>query len=318
MSRLLREESCKHAFDTSKFRSSHYNIMITIIIASVDPIMITQIKHNIDETIGTPYELLIFHNDKGEESLASIYNRGTKMARYELLCFVHEDVLFNSAGWGNTIVEIFRGDQKLGLLGVAGGSYKNTAPTRWFHLCPHQQVNYLNLVQGYKNALKASEKMCHNPSGLKLAPVAVLDGVLMFSKKTIIQTCRFDEQLLKGFHGYDLDISLSVGSRFKVAVSYEIEITHFSEGSFENTWIDESILLHQKWKKTLPSMTVPLNKKETVVIEEYALRFFLQKMQKADKSMKQQFNIMRASQMPGISGWIMMIRVLKDWILQKL
>jgi hypothetical protein len=58
----------------------------------------------------------------------------------------------------------------------------------------------------------------------------------------------FDEEL-PGFHLYDIDFSLRVGQRYKVAVSYDIIIEHFSEGAFSNEWLISNIKYHNKGNK---------------------------------------------------------------------
>jgi hypothetical protein len=74
----------------------------------------------------------------------------------------------------------------------------------------------------------------------------------MVTRKNIWKQCRFDENLLKGFHGYDLDFSFSARKFGKVVVTHEILLEHFSLGSFTIDWLKDSLLINEKWLSILP------------------------------------------------------------------
>ena len=81
----------------------------------------------------------------------------------------------------------------------------------------------------------AEETLYANPGMEKLSQVAVLDGVFLATSKAVWELNRFDEKILSGFHGYDLDFSLSVGRTKKLMVTYELGIVHFSSGKKTGT-----------------------------------------------------------------------------------
>ncbi len=49
---------------------------------------------------------------------------GASQAKFNIICFLHEDVLFRSQNWGLTLVSLFADHPDLGLVGLAGSKYK--------------------------------------------------------------------------------------------------------------------------------------------------------------------------------------------------
>ena len=81
--------------------------MISIIICSrnlgIDP----KLSTNITSTIGCEYELIVIDNSQNKYSIFQAYNIGIEKSTSEIICFVHEDVLFHSKDWGKKLIEIF-------------------------------------------------------------------------------------------------------------------------------------------------------------------------------------------------------------------
>src|SRR5690606_4999073 len=126
--------------------------MISVIISYADAIKLNRVSANIAKTIGVEYELIAFDNRRGELGLCSLYNRGAEKAKFNLLCFMHEDVIFHTLEWGKAVTDHFSNTEGLGLLGVAGSTYKSMAPSSWWH--PNKALNceYINILQGNKRA----------------------------------------------------------------------------------------------------------------------------------------------------------------------
>src|SRR5690606_17150465 len=85
----------------------------------------------------------------------------------------------------------------------------------------------------------------------QLNEVTWIDGVWFCAPKKVAKEFPFDTNL-KGFHGYDVDFSMGIGQKYKVAVSHEVLITHFSEGHFSAQWFEAMIYIHEKWRHLLP------------------------------------------------------------------
>src|SRR5690349_17422997 len=98
--------------------------MISILVCSVKPGLYQQLAVNIEETIGIDYELLCFDNRKANKGICEVYNLLAAKAKYNLLLFVHEDVLFKTNNWGQILSRIFF-ENEIGVVGIAGCKYKS-------------------------------------------------------------------------------------------------------------------------------------------------------------------------------------------------
>jgi len=259
--------------------------MISVIICSADPVELQLVKENIATTIGTVYEIIAFDNAHAEKGICELYNEGAKQAKNDILVFMHEDIEMKTADWGVKVLEIFRANPNLGLMGVAGGGYKSVVPSSWYNA--DLEINggfYCNLIQGFKYSGRESFLDYRNAKNEKLTKVASIDGCWMATKKAIVLAHPFDQNLLKHFHAYDIDFSLSVGKQFDVAVTYEVLLSHFSEGNFSNNWEEEILKVHKKWSATLPVNADGLDEKTLLRYERRAFRLYFKKQLQNGKS----------------------------------
>ena len=96
--------------------------MISIIICSKHSQISNELEQNIKTTIGNiPYEIIVIDNSKNNHSIFLAYNKGTEVAKYPYLCFMHEDILFHSSEWGEIIISKLQ--DSTGILGVIGSHY---------------------------------------------------------------------------------------------------------------------------------------------------------------------------------------------------
>jgi hypothetical protein len=250
--------------------------MISIVIASVNEHQLSAVKKNIEETIGVEFEIIDFANDKAREGLCQIYNRAAKKAKYNVICFMHEDLQIRTANWGKIVLDLFDSNVQLGLLGLAGSKYKSAAPSTWFgYGGPYPQVLQYNFIQHYKFSEKKAELRVSNPDQVKLARVACVDGFWLCSTKAALASYQFDETLLKGFHGYDLDFSIGIGRNYEVAVTFDILIEHFSEGNTDKNWLKEILKVHEKWSSHLPLNYANLTPLQVYALEKKGFKSFI-------------------------------------------
>ena len=222
--------------------------MLSIIICSVDANLLKQVSDNIAETVGVPYEFLVADNKSANEGICKVYNRLAAQAQYPYLCFIHEDVVLHTNGWGKVLCKLLA-DNTIGLVGISGTVYKSKYAGTWSSC---QSIFYrTNSIQHFKKHLKPIINNI-NPENAPFAEVAVIDGVFIATRKDVFSCNKFDEKLLSGFHGYDIDYSIQVRQQFKVIVSYEILLEHLSEGKLSDQWISSSLLVHKKWNQQLP------------------------------------------------------------------
>ncbi|SEJ79022.1 Glycosyltransferase like family protein [Dyadobacter sp. SG02] len=242
--------------------------MISVIICSRTVAQAEIVKLNVAETIGEAHECIILVNSDGALGIAECYNQGIELSKYEILCFMHDDVEMRSGNWGEIVVRTFMHNPKLGLLGIAGSKYKPVCPSSWYcdisSICCHY-------LQGFSH--KASQDVYYliNPDESTLSQVASIDGCWMCTRKTIAQEIGFDSTLLKHFHGYDLDFSLAVGACWQIMVTFEILLRHSSEGKFGPIWFEEILKVHHKWIHRLPVFVGDVIPRDLAFEEE---RFF--------------------------------------------
>ncbi|UOR03946.1 glycosyltransferase family protein [Hymenobacter aerilatus] len=225
--------------------------MVSIIICSRSQDQLAQVKYNVAATIGAPYEVVAIDNSQGRYSIFQAYNWGIAQSTGDLLCFMHEDISFETQDWGQVVQRAFRENSRLGLLGVAGSSYKPAVPSGWSFDSACDDTTYMNIVQYYKGR-SDKNKIYSNPKKQTISNVVSVDGVWFCTTRAIAEKVQFDEKTFSGFHCYDVDFSLAVLQHHEVAVTFEVLINHFSEGSFNDSWITETIKLHDKWRAILP------------------------------------------------------------------
>lgn len=208
--------------------------LISIVICSAQAARLQAVAANIAATIGVEYELVAIDNSVEGRGLCEVYNEGASRASHEFICFVHEDVEFLSAGWGPRALAHFTADAELAMLGLAGSRYKARTPSGW-HSGDKEDL-CINVRHGSSRdaAVLAYAKPDAHLAASSV-PVVALDGVWMFVRRSAWAAVRFDERL-RGFHFYDVDFSLRVAQVGRVAVAFDIDLLHFSLGSFREAW----------------------------------------------------------------------------------
>ncbi len=175
-----------------------------------------------------------------------MYNYGAEKAKYPYLLFVHEDVEFLTADWGKTI-EGKMSEEDCGVVGFAGSKYIHSVISGWFS--GHSAFDCSNFHYYYKGKMR---HMRHNAFS-DFENVVTLDGLALFVRKDVWRENPFDEQVLKGFHCYDLDFSMHISRSHKNYVSFCVDVLHKSNGFYDKKWLDASYKLHNdKWGKLTP------------------------------------------------------------------
>ena len=149
--------------------------MVSVIISSANPTHLKQVTENITTTIGVPFEIIAIDNSKGQQGICAVYNQGIRQARYDMLCFMHEDIVIKTDNWGKYVIQFFNEHADYGLLGVGGSEYKTIAPSGWN--CTGKEAAYINIIQGFKYDKKEPFHYYRNPGNKALAEVACVDGV---------------------------------------------------------------------------------------------------------------------------------------------
>ncbi|MDR1544705.1 MAG: glycosyltransferase family protein [Prevotellaceae bacterium] len=237
--------------------------MFSLIICSRTPDIPQNLKENIAETIGVEYELIVIDNSNNEYSIFAAYNEGIRRAKGEVLCFMHEDILFYTQNWGKNIFRHFE-VKTIGLIGVAGTHFLPNKPIYW---TDSPLISEYNLTNNCGKRIECFKT--HFFKGEKTVDVVACDGLCFFVRKSLFIPCHsalevkshifFDEKTYTGFHYYDMDICMQVlKAGYKVAVCNDVLIEHFFNVSKYRTKKDmlpfevSKNKFFQKWKNNLP------------------------------------------------------------------
>ncbi len=250
--------------------------MISIIICSIDPTALEKVSDNIATTISVPFELIVIDNRDAHLGICAAYNSGAAKAKYDIFCFMHEDISFETIGWGQKVIDHLRPVTR-GLIGLAGGSIKSWVPSSWSSLITSSEISY---IQHFKEP-KRQEKILRTDSphdNAMFKKVVCIDGFWMCTKREVFTKYTFDASTLTGFHGYDIDFSLQVFTGYDVGVVFDIMVHHFSEGSYSKSWMETAVKISNKWEEKLP-LSVKVLPKEILLRQHWtAMKNFLDKL----------------------------------------
>lgn len=239
--------------------------MISIIICSREKKRVSQLKKNIQDTIGAEFETIIIDNSENKHSITQAYNIGIDQSKFDYLCFIHEDIEFKTSNWGNILISHIDKNPQ-GIVGVAGGQIATKAPSSWSFVPQAQRKNFMQC--GKLNTFPKN-----NVYETETAEVILLDGFFLSCKKEFITPIRFDDTM-HGFHAYDADICLrskaNGGTNF---VMYNLLIDHKSKGNPNRQWVESTKKTFEKWKHMLPIYTGTENINVSQIEQKNMIRF---------------------------------------------
>ena len=220
--------------------------MISCIICSRKSDVSFDLRDNIATTIGCAYELITIDNSQNDYSMFSAYNEGVRRANGDILCFMHEDVLYHTQNWGLNVEKRFCNDNSLGLIGVLGSHYLANC------VCNVGDSGLLssNYYTKDKEKYYYRDKYFDETGATE---VVCVDGMWFCIRKSLFNNkIEFDETF-PGFHYYDMDICLQiVKNNYKVEVVNDVLVEHFSQGDIDACFIKNSFKFYEKWKEYLP------------------------------------------------------------------
>jgi len=228
--------------------------MFTIIVCSIRPAEAEKLRNNIEKTIGVPFEFIAYDNRGTGKGICQVYNECAQNARYDNLCFMHEDVEFVTGNWGRTIAEKLA-EKDCGVIGFAGGPSKSKSISGWASSARRSvRTNYI------QDDNSKSQMRIKNPYNHEFSEVIAMDGLCLFCSRKTWSALRFDDILLKGFHCYDIDFTIaSHVAGLHNYVCHTVMVRHFSRGSYDMKWLTESEKLHKKWEDHLPLYLTPVS-----------------------------------------------------------
>ncbi|MDP9077353.1 MAG: glycosyltransferase family protein [Bacteroidota bacterium] len=209
--------------------------------------------NNIEATIGVPYEVIVIDNSKNEYGICAAYNHGVAKSKYQTLCFMHDDIEYQTNNWGNIVLDHFN-NEKVGAIGIAGTPYYSFMPGAWWG----SGVFYEHILQSTK--INQEPVLKSNVEGANKYEVVAFDGVWFSIRKSLFDRIKFDEINFKGFHFYDMDICMQMHNLgIKMYCVNDVLIHHTSLGNTDNTWIENALVCQKKWQQKLPAQSINIS-----------------------------------------------------------
>ena len=248
--------------------------MISIIICSRGPEYRVATTESIAATIGVPYELIAVENGQGQYGICEAYNIGAGQAIYPLLCFVHEDIAFRTSNWGK-IVEQVLADNSIGAIGVTGGKWLPNAPCTWWS-CGNKYLTSNVISEDIKSGYRT--EVYSNPENKQVVDVAAVDGMWICVRKEVWQKHPFDSSTFPGFHFYDVDFCANLFPHYRICVTPEIAVTHYSTGTYNAAWTEFADRFYRKHAPRLPLGVPPISIRDEQNLEYSLTESFVQRI----------------------------------------
>ena len=161
----------------------------------------------------------------------------------DVIVFLHSDVSVKDEFIEEKLNYVFENDKELGMVGVYGTTLLTENGGWW--MADRSVYGRGHIIQGMPN--KTEHHMVDRIGYFD--DVVSIDGCFMAIRGSVLEEFRFDEYNYDGYHFYDVDTSLQIGSLgYKIAV-VDILIRHESEGPLDQGWERNRNICMNKWKK---------------------------------------------------------------------
>ncbi|MCC8358517.1 glycosyltransferase [Salinimicrobium sediminilitoris] len=221
---------------------------ISVVVCSRETELLKNLQENIKATIGCRHEIISVDNKENQYSIFEAYNLGIQKSKFEIICFLHEDIQIHTRNWGKIIHRLFVEHKEAGIIGLAGSKVKSNVPAGWWE--HERRFLVKNLIQHRPNGVKEHIELGFEAGDLQEA--VIVDGVFISMKKK--KGVCFNE-MLEGFHNYDQSICLDyIKKGHKVFVTNQVLIEHFSNGRIDGTWVNSMHKFHRLYKNDLPKV----------------------------------------------------------------
>ena len=182
-------------------------------------------------------------------SIFDKYNKGIEFCNVidtDFYIFVHEDVkldLSKPISFLNDIIDIFKKDKMIGILGIAGTTSFSDKGGWWL---TEPENTFGHWLQGHPNGATT-----YNRRNLEFrSDLVSVDGCCMIVPGYVLKNIKFDNiNYPNSYHFYDVDFCFTcLEHGYKIAIS-NILIEHASEGPLSSDWVRSRDLFLEKWLK---------------------------------------------------------------------
>lgn len=255
--------------------------MISVIICSINKERLEAFKRNVTLSIGVEHEFIAWDNKTENFGITKVYNMCAEKAKYDCLCFAHEDIAFHTPNWGKIIIDKLK-EPDCGVIGFGGSRIKSAQESGWEQLPCYNRRNYIQSKTKGRERRGRGKFYNNLDYSIDFEKVITLDGLCLFADKNKWRECKFDENILTGFHGYDLDFTLQMSLKYQNYVCNRIIVEHFSSGRYNRGWVEDTIKLHEKWHSLLPKHIDTLSQAEIKKNEKYLHYMFVRTVIKSN------------------------------------
>ena len=189
------------------------------------------------------------------DSMTKKYNAGLKRIKNlkdnDIVVFLHEDIIILDNLFEGKLLLTFSSYPDVGVVGVYGSqAYIGGG---WFSYDHKYSVGAIKSMR--KDGTYYEMRHALPPRSINRNMV-VVDGLMMAIRGKCLKQVQFDESI-NGFHQYDNSYCLEalLKTEYKVAVT-DLNIFHASEGSPDETWLQDSLSLINRYKEL--GLQIPL------------------------------------------------------------
>lgn len=162
-------------------------------------------------------------------------------------------MVFHGNDWGQSVIAQLR-KKDTGVIGFMGSVYKSKSPSGWNVLPRLNRSHFIRTdkVQGVRRSDEGTGDF---------RPCLLLDGACIFVRRDVWAEIPFDEDMLDGFHCYDIDFSLQASAKgYRNYVCGTVWLEHLSDGVFSDAWGDATLRLYlTKWKHAMSAKELETN-----------------------------------------------------------
>lgn len=235
---------------------------ISLISCSRNSTLPQSLIKNIEDTIFSPaddkkygYEIITIDNSNNHYNIFQAYNEGVRRSSGEILCFMHDDLEYESVGWGNNVINLFNKYTEAGACAVVCCTYIKSTPS-YYYSDPAFNMMHVQLQNsdGTRSFFYDYLDVDHP------CPVVVFDGLWFCIRRECFNRISFDERTYNGFHMYDLDISMQLNlAGYKIFNIPGVEIFHIAGQATDKRFWEAAFKFYHKFKNHLPRFSEGTN-----------------------------------------------------------
>jgi GT2 family glycosyltransferase len=178
-------------------------------------------------------------------SMCEGYNRGFAQSRGEVLIFSHDDIEIHAPDFRQRLLGHL---QRADVVGIAGTPL--LCGPAWAAAGPPFVYGHLGHYHPEHNIFEAA---IFAAPARHIGNMQALDGVFLACRRKVVEAIPFDEQTFTHFHHYDLDFTYRAYlAGFKLAVCCDLDLIHFSNGTWGEAWKSSGLRFMQKHAATIP------------------------------------------------------------------